>query len=108
MSVLSQVQLCTYGSLPIEAVGGGPASVNCAKAPMWSVMAPPQKKLRGDTTTLLLVAYGSVGGGAGACVLVNPTIAIIEIGGTHSFLLALSESSELGNNVVRYGPPPYV
>ena len=37
----------------------------------------------------------------GASVLVNPMIAIIEIGGTHFFSLLSVESSELGNSVVR-------
>ena len=69
-------------------------------------MAPPQKKLNGDTTRLLLVLYGSVGGGSGASVLVKPTMAIIEIGGTHFLSLLSVESSESGNSAVRYFPPP--
>jgi hypothetical protein len=38
-----------------------------------------------------------VGGGNGACVLVKPTIVIIEIGGTQCFWSWVS--SELGNRV---------
>jgi hypothetical protein len=56
--------------------------VTCANAPMLSVMAPPQKPLKGETITLSLALNGSVGGGRGACVCVKPTMAIIEIGGT--------------------------
>jgi hypothetical protein len=41
-------------------------------------------------------------------VLVNPMIDIIATGGIH-FLSSLGpESSEVGNSVVRYGPPPVV
>ena len=58
-------------------------------------MAPPQKKLTGDSTTLLLALYGAVGGDSGVCVLVNPMIAIIEIGGTQVFWSPLSMLSEL-------------
>ena len=43
------------------------------------------EKAHGETTILLLPLYGAVGGGSGACVLVNPAIAIIEIGGTQVF-----------------------
>ena len=64
-------------------------------------MAPPQKKLTGDSTTLLLELYGAVGGGKAVWVLVNPVIAIIETGGTHFFSLPSVESSELGNIAVR-------
>ena len=65
----------------VEPPGGGALWVTCAKAPMCSVMAPPQKKLNGSTTVLLLELNGCVGGGSGACVWVKPTIAIVAIGG---------------------------
>ena len=50
------------------------------------VIAPPQKKLNGATVILLLSLYGAVfdpmSVDSGACVLVNPKVAIAEIGGT--------------------------
>jgi hypothetical protein len=68
--------------------------VTCAKAPMLSVMAPPQNALNGESTTLSLGLNGSVGGGSGVCVWVKPTMVIIAIGGTQplSPLSSLAES----------------
>ena len=47
--------------------------MTCAKAPMWSVIAPPQKALNGEITVLSLGLNGFVGGGSGARVWVKPT-----------------------------------
>ena len=74
---------------------------------MRSVIAPPQKKLKGAKEMLLLGAKGSAGGGMSVAVWVKPTIDIIEIGGTQVFLLSLVESSN-ANGFVRYCPPPFV
>ena len=56
---------------------------------MFCVMAPPQKKLNGATVILLLSLKGAVfdpiSVDSGACVLVNPKVAIAEIGGTRSW-----------------------
>ena len=71
-------------------------------------MAPPHMKFTEDSAMLLFALYGAVGGGSGACVLVNPTTVIIESGGTQGFCSLLPASSKLGNSVVRYGPPPAV
>ena len=58
--MLSQLHVCTNGSVPILAVTGGPPYVTCAKAPTFCVIAPPQKKLNGATVILLLSLYGAV------------------------------------------------
>jgi hypothetical protein len=50
---------------------------------MCSVTAPPQNPLTGESTQLSLAPKGAVGAGSGACVWVNPAIAIIATGGTH-------------------------
>ena len=42
---------------------------------------------------MLLLWYGAVGGGWSACVLVNPTIVIIEIGGTQGFFSLVPEKN---------------
>src|SRR6266496_4089980 len=86
--MLSHPQVCPKGLSPrggARPPGPGGAYVTCAKAPMCSVIAPPQKKLTGSTTTLSFGLYGWVGGGSGACVWVKPTIAIMEIGGNQRF-----------------------
>src|SRR5579864_365992 len=82
ISVLSHVQVCPKGSG--NPPGGGALYVTWAKAPIWSVIAPPQNALKGDITVLSFDLKGLVGGGSGACVCVNPTTVIIEIGGTYS------------------------
>src|SRR5271166_5317156 len=52
---------------------------------MCSVMAPPQKKLTGESDTLSLGWNGAVCGSCGESVWVKPMIPIIEIGGTQPF-----------------------
>jgi hypothetical protein len=99
---------------------------------MLSVMAPPQKKLKGVIVILSLSLYGAGVGSPmiadrDAWVWVNPKVTIAEIGGAQIFeslptklsglgrLFASSGGmylpllySEPGKSVGRYGPPPAV
>jgi hypothetical protein len=43
---------------------------------MWSVTAPPQNPLTGESTQFSLVLYGALGGVSGAWVWVNPAMAV--------------------------------
>ena len=99
--MLSQPHVWTAnGSVP-NPPGGCPLYVTCANAPMFSVMAPPQKKLKGVIVILSLSLYGAGVGSPmivdrDASVWVNPKVTIAEIGGTQIFESLPTKLSGLG------------
>src|SRR6185437_9651024 len=88
------------GSVP-NPPGGCPLYVTCAKAPTFSVIAPPQKKLKG---TIVILSLSLNGAGVDnpmiedrdAWVWVNPNVTIAESGGTQIFESLPTRLSALG------------